>query len=61
MTLVKEDFIKIIEKMPDNADFEDIMARLYFAHKVNKGIQDLDNGKGIPHEKVKEDLKQWLE
>ncbi|MBN2384652.1 hypothetical protein JXQ70_17395 [bacterium] len=47
MTKVKENLIKIIEKMPDNAAFEDIMARLYFVHKVNKGLQYLDDSKGF--------------
>jgi len=53
--------MKIIVKMPDNSDFEDIMAKHYYVHKVNKGIQELDDSKGIPHDSVKEDLQKWLE
>jgi len=56
----KEEVIKMIERMPEEASEADIMAELYFCQKVDSGLNELDEGKGIPHEQVKECLKKWL-
>ena len=53
MTTDKEKVLELIHHMPDNVTLVDIMAKLYLMQKVNQGIKELDNGKGIPHEKVK--------
>ena len=60
MPNVKEDIITMIQQMPDDASIADIMAELYFRQKVDKGLRELDEGKGIPHEEVKERMKKWL-
>ncbi len=60
MTNVKEDVIAAIQQMPDNVSIVDIMAELYFRQKVNEGLAELDNGKGISHEEVKVRIKKWL-
>lgn len=60
MSETKEQVIRIIERMPEEVSVADIMAELYFCLKVNSGLRELDKGKGIPHEKVKEHLEKWL-
>jgi len=60
MTNTKEEVIKMIEQLPDEASVADIMAELYFRQKVDAGLQELDQGKGVPHEQVEERLKKWL-
>lgn len=60
MSQTKEEVIKIIERMPEEASISDIMAELYFCLKVNSGIKELDEGKGIPHSQVTEQLGKWL-
>jgi predicted transcriptional regulator len=60
MTNIKEDVIAMIQLMPDNASIIDIMAELYLRQKVNEGLTQLDEGKGISHEEVKERIKKWL-
>jgi len=60
MSQTKEEVIKIIERMPEEASLSDIMAELYFCLKVNSGIKELDEGKGIPHSQVTEQLGKWL-
>jgi len=27
---------------------------------VRKGLRELDQGKGIPHEKIREEFREWL-
>jgi predicted transcriptional regulator len=56
----KQEVIKMIEQTPEEASVADIMVELYFFQKVDFGLKELDEGKGIPHEQVKEHLKKWL-
>ena len=56
----KEIALKTIEQLPEAASWEDIQERINFAAAVRKGLQELDQGKGIPHEKVKEEFAEWL-
>jgi hypothetical protein len=42
--------------MPESTTTDDIMEKLYERVKIESAIQQLDEGKGIPHEKVKEKI-----
>jgi len=57
---VKEQVVKMIEKLPDDATVSDVIAELYFKQQVDAGLKELDEGKGISHEKAKEILTRWL-
>ncbi len=57
---VKQNVIEMIERLPDNASVEDIMAELFFRQKVDEGLQELDAGQGIDHEEAKQQLGKWL-
>jgi predicted transcriptional regulator len=52
--------MKAVEGLPDDASFEDAMERLLFLAKVEKGIQQADAGRTIPHEQVKQKMQKWL-
>lgn len=60
MSQVKEAVIEMIKEMPDDSSLTDIMAELYFRQKVDRGLKELDEGKGIPHKAVRERMKKWL-
>ncbi|MEW6114073.1 MAG: hypothetical protein AB1664_18210 [Thermodesulfobacteriota bacterium] len=53
---IKEIAITTIEQLPEDATWEDIQERISFAAGVRKGLRELDEGKGIPHGKVKEEF-----
>jgi predicted transcriptional regulator len=57
---IKQNVIEMIERLPDNASVEDIMAELYFRHKVDEGLRQLDAGEGIEHEEAQRRLGKWL-
>lgn len=50
---VKEKAVELISRLPDNVTVEDIMDKLHFQLKVEKGLRELDEGRGIPHEQVR--------
>jgi predicted transcriptional regulator len=56
----KEIAIRSIQELPENATWEDIQERINFVAGVRKGIRELDEGKGIEHERVREEFKEWL-
>ena len=56
----KEIAIKTIQDLPDSATWEDIEERVRFLAAIDRGLADIKAGKIIPHEEVKESLKEWL-
>lgn len=56
----KEIALKTIEQPPANTSWEDIQERINFIAGVRKGLGELDGGKSIPHDKVKEEFAEWL-
>ena len=57
---VKEEVINLVRNLPEEVTVDDIMRELYFKIQVDKGIKELDEGKGIPHEEVEKRLSRWL-
>ena len=55
-TTVKQRAIEAIQALPDTATFDDAIERLCFLAKIEEGLQQLDEGKGIPHDEVKRRL-----
>jgi len=60
MTSAKEMVLTLINKLPDDATFDDIMESIYIQQKITKGIDQLEKGEFISHEDVKEKSKKWL-
>lgn len=60
MSKVKNEVIKMIERLPDDAGIADIMAELYFRLKVETGLKELDEGKGITQAVARDRLNKWL-
>ncbi|MDP3772862.1 MAG: hypothetical protein Q8Q85_01190 [Gemmatimonadales bacterium] len=50
---VKQRALDAVQALPDSATFEDVMERLLFISKVERGLAEADAGKLIPHEQVK--------
>jgi len=57
---VKQQIVRIIEKLPGNVAVSDVIAELYFKEQVDRGLKELDNGKSISHKTAKERLAKWL-
>ena len=51
--------IETVKEFPQEFELEDLIERLVFLEKVEKGLQQVEQGKTIPHEKVKEITKKW--
>ncbi len=60
MQTIKKKVIETIKKLPDDANYDDIMESIYIQQMISKGIEQLDNGDFISHEDVKEKFREWL-
>lgn len=56
MLLAKEAARQLIDHLPDQATWDDIMHELYVKQKIEEGLADVNAGRTIPHEQVKAEL-----
>ena len=56
----KEIVLDAISELPDEASLDEIATRVDFLAAIQKGLDQLDRGEGIPHEEVKRQLATWL-
>ena len=56
---IKKMAIKSIQELPEDVGQEDIQERTNFMAGVRKGLHELDEGRGIPHEVIREEFKGW--
>ena len=56
----KEIVLETIRALPDDCSLEGIAERIEFMAAVQKGLDQLDRGEGIPHDEVKKQLASWL-
>jgi len=59
MEPLKKDAIDVITNLPDDADMEEIMYRLYVLENIRRGQEDARKGKIIPVEQVLLDIQSW--
>ncbi|HHH89490.1 MAG TPA: hypothetical protein ENK45_02875 [Aliiroseovarius sp.] len=59
MQPAKQEALETIGKLPDDADMDEIMYRLYVLDKVRKGQEAADQGKTITSEELKREIDTW--
>ena len=59
MGTLKKESINAISKLPDSADIDDIMYRIYVIDKIRKGEEAIKQGKVISIEDLKQEMKSW--
>ena len=57
--LPKAAVLRILEDMPDSVTFEELMDRIIYLFKVERGLRESEQGKGKTIEDIRKELKQW--
>jgi len=57
--MIKEKVLEVTKELPNEFDLDDLIEKLIFIDKVEKGLIQLDEGKTIPHDEVKNKVKEW--
>lgn len=55
----KKKALEAIQELPESFDLEILIERLIFIEKVEKGLEQVKEGKVISHEQLKSLAKQW--
>jgi len=53
MSSVKEEAKKLIDRLPDQVTWDDIMYEFYVKKKIATGIKAVEEGRIVSHEEVK--------
>ena len=59
MESLKQEALNVISKMPDTAEIDDIMYRLYVVDKVRKGREAVQKGEVVSIEDLKKEFRSW--
>ena len=52
--------LDVINQLPDEVSLEQIAEKIEFLAAIQKGMDQLDGGEGVPHDEVKRQLATWL-
>ena len=56
---IKEEAKNIIDHLPNESSMEDIIHALYIREMIDKGEQEIRDGKGIPQEDAIKRIQDW--
>jgi len=59
MKPLKNDATDTIAHLPNDADIDEIMHRLYVLDKIRKGRQAVKEGRTVGHEDLKREIESW--
>jgi predicted transcriptional regulator len=58
MSVVKNEARKLLDNLPDEASWDDVMYEMYVRKKIDEGIKAADAGELIPHGEIKKRFLQ---
>lgn len=58
--LKKAHVLKTITAFPDSFSIDELVDKMILLDKIEKGIQDADNGKVITDEDLDKKIEEWL-
>lgn len=57
--LAKTVIREVIEALPDDASYEDIMRELAFERMVDRGLADVRAGRSVSHDEALRRIRSW--
>tara|TARA_B100000315_G_scaffold27706_1_gene23667 strand:+ start:1790 stop:1972 length:183 start_codon:yes stop_codon:yes gene_type:complete len=56
----KQQILKVMQELPNDASVEDALDRLYLLYKIEKGLRQADHGDLITQEEARLRMAKWL-
>ena len=53
MSAIKQEALKLIDGLPEEASWDDVIYQMYVRKKIEKGIEAADQGLVVDHDEVK--------
>ena len=60
MLTAKQEVIELLKDLPDTSTLEEIQYHLYVRQKVQRGIQDVEEGRIYTQEEVEKRMGKWV-
>jgi len=57
--MTKNKVLEAVNELPQEFDLDELIDRLIFIEKVEKGLQQLDQGETKTHDEAKRIIKSW--
>jgi|CXWL01.1.fsa_nt_gi predicted transcriptional regulator len=61
MKTARRELLELLERLPDDAPMETLLAEMHFKASVLRGLEDSHRGDVVSHEEVRSRLNKWLE
>ena len=59
MKTAREEITQIIQSLPEDSTYDEILRELAFARMVEKGLQDSRDGKVVSNEELDKRIRLW--
>jgi len=60
MQSAKQEVMKLLRDLPDGSTLEEIQYSLYVRQKIQRGLQDVKDGKTRTQDEVEKRMEKWL-
>jgi hypothetical protein len=60
MQTAKKEINKLLRRLPEDCSMEDIQYHIYVLQKIERGLQQADEGKVISKETLEKRMIKWL-
>ncbi len=57
--MMKELVMEVTNSLPENATFDDIIEAIYIRLRIEQGLEDAENSKGLTTEELIKEIEQW--
>jgi hypothetical protein len=61
MNAAKEEVLRILERLPEDASLEDIQHHIYVRQKIEHGLEDVEVGRTLSEAEFDQRMAKWLE
>ena len=61
MSTPKDEVIRILERLPEDASLEDIQYHLYVRQKIEHGLEDIEARRTLSEAEFDRRMAKWLE
>ena len=58
-TTAKQKILEVVQDQPEDSSYDEILRELAFARMIERGLDDVDNGRTISHEEMKKRISSW--
>ena len=60
MATAKQEMLRMLDTLPDDASWEDLQESIYVRERIERALREVDEGKVIDQEEIEVRMRAWL-